>query len=325
MNVLNEIKHRVKLKAYDFNILKSPQLVSKCVVMYHGIDLIENRMFNRRFFSMKHLEGHLNYFKKTYNLLSLQDIMDEKNLSKVKLNVAITFDDGYMNNFKYAFPLFEKYKIPVHFYVTGINNSDNPIKILWGDLINISEQYITDDLLIFGKRFTKGKESSGFTDLKKYIRNNAICGTWQYDELIAILNKKSNNVLVNEGVFDYWKLLSDEQIKIISQSNYVKIGSHGYWHNNLSSLRYKQACEDILRSKQYLENLTQYTVDSIAYPDGSYTREVSKYANDIGFKYQCAVDYKYEEDKNTSYITDRLGLYPLVTPKYIDYLINTGK
>ena len=119
--------------------------------------------------------------------------------------------------------------------------------------------------------------------------------------------------------------MSDEQIKIISKSRYVKIGSHGYWHNNLSSLPYQKACEDVLNSKNYLENLTQYTIDSIAYPDGSYTREVSKYANDIGFNYQCAVDYKFKEDKNTPYIIDRLGLYPVLTPKYINHTINKGK
>ncbi len=323
-DIINTIKHRLKLTAFDLNLVKSPITKSKIVLMYHGIDLNENRKFNGRFFSVKHFEEQLVYFKKHYNILSLEDLMDNKNMSANKLNVAITFDDGYLNNFIYAFPLLEKYQIPSHIFVTGLNNSSNSIKILWGDLVDITEKFINENLGLFNDTFKKSKYN-GFTELKKFIRDNKIIGTPQYDEMINVLNEMSGNVIEQEGLFDYWRLMSDENIKAVARSNYVKIGSHGYWHNNLSSQPYEEACGELLKSKSYLENLTQYEVDSIGYPDGSYTREVSKYAYDIGFKYQCAVNYKFEEDKTTPYITDRLGLYPIVTPKFIDYQISISE
>jgi peptidoglycan/xylan/chitin deacetylase (PgdA/CDA1 family) len=324
LEIINTIKHRLKLTAFDLNLIKSPVTRSKIVLMYHGIDLNENRKFNSRFFSIDHFEKQLIYFKKNYNLVSLEDLMDNRNLSSDRLNIAITFDDGYLNNFTYAFPLLEKYQIPSHIFITGLNNFNNPIKILWGDLVDITEKFINKNLGLFNSTFKKSKHN-GFKDLKKYIRDNKIIGTPQYDEMINVLNEMSSNVIEQENLFDYWRLMSDENIKAIARSNYVKIGSHGYWHNNLSSQPYEEACLELVKSKQYLENLTQYEVNSIGYPDGSYTREVSKYANDIGFKYQCAVTYKFEADRTTPYITDRLGLYPVVTPKFIDHQINTAK
>jgi hypothetical protein len=36
----------------------------KCILMYHGIDQVENRLFNDRFFSADNFEEHLKFYKK---------------------------------------------------------------------------------------------------------------------------------------------------------------------------------------------------------------------------------------------------------------------
>jgi len=321
MDLINYIKHNIKIKAVDFNIIKPKISKQKAVLMYHGIDLEENKRYNTRFFSKKHFERHLIYYKKNYNIISLEDFIDNKNCVNDKLNIAITFDDGYRNNYLYAFPLLEKYQIPAHFFITGMNNSNINYKILWSDALEIASSVIDKPLNLFGKEFIKEKDK-GFRSLKEYIKKYPISGTDAYIEFINVLNIESNNIFLNEKYHCYWELMTDEDIKNIYRSQFVKIGSHGFWHNNLASLSYKNACQEIEQSKKYLENITQYEINAIGYPDGSYTKEISSFAYQIGIKYQCAVEYKYKEDINNPNITDRIGLYPKASPKYLNYIIN---
>ena len=87
------------------------------ILMYHGISLSKNNPFNSRHTYIKDFEKQLIYLKKHTNIVSIKDYFKE-NFHPTKINVAITFDDGYLNNFKYALPLLEKYKIPASFYCT---------------------------------------------------------------------------------------------------------------------------------------------------------------------------------------------------------------
>ena len=79
--------------------------------------------------------------------------------------------------------------------------------------------------------------------------------------------------------------------------------------------------DEIVKSKEYLESLTQYEVDSIAYPDGSYSQRLLDEAISIGYRYQCAVDYRFLEDESLPHLHNRLGLYPPCTEHYINYKI----
>ena len=109
---------------------------------------------------------------------------------------------------------------------------------------------------------------------------------------------------------EHWQLMNDDEIKATSKSKYVSIGSHGYYHNNLGVINFEKACEEIRKSKAYLENLTQYGIDSIAYPDGSYSRPVVEFAAAQGIKYQMAADgFRFEEDKTDNRLRNRFGVY----------------
>ena len=149
--------NRIKNKLYREGIIKpKSQKGSKCILMYHGIDKYENMDYNARFFSEKNFKNQLIYFKKNYNIVSLDDYFKNKNLSSNKLNIAITFDDGYKNNFKYALPILEKLKVPAIFYITGLNNTND--KIIWADLIDIATPFIKGEITFQGKIFNKNNE-----------------------------------------------------------------------------------------------------------------------------------------------------------------------
>ena len=314
----NMIK-RIEDKLIWEGILKPKyQKGKKSIVMYHGVDKIENRSFNARFFSARNFEKHLKYYKKYFNVVSLADYFDNRNLDESKVNIAITFDDGYANNLKYAVPLLEKYAIPATFFITGLNTKED---ILWADLVDICSCYISTKEVCFNNHQFSQDDQGKFPALKDYIKKNRFMGTDHFEELKNELLSLSKVNFSDAELVDYWKLLSPEEIKTMSNSSFVNIGSHGFYHNNLGNIELSYARDEILRSKEYLESLTQYEICSIGYPDGNYSKELREEALNLGFKNQCAVDYQFEEDKTLTYIENRIGLYPISTTHYINYQI----
>jgi len=93
--------------------------------MYHGVDLDENTLFNTRFFSAKHFEEHLIFFKQNYKIITVTQAFDPQFIND-KNCVCLTFDDGYVNNLTYAYPLLVKHNIPAAIYITAIGSKQNP-------------------------------------------------------------------------------------------------------------------------------------------------------------------------------------------------------
>src|ERR1700709_1721359 len=77
------------------------------MVIYHGVCLQDHTRFNPIFIKQKTLEKHFQFYKKCFNVISIDDFYQEK-FSNDKFNICITFDDGYANNHKYVLYLLTK-------------------------------------------------------------------------------------------------------------------------------------------------------------------------------------------------------------------------
>ena len=94
-------------------------------------------------------EQQMEYFCRKYEILSLADltqhIMQAKRLPKRA--VVITFDDGYLDNYLYAYPILNKYHIPATiFLTTGQISSD---KLFWWDKVGYIIQNTSERQLNF--------------------------------------------------------------------------------------------------------------------------------------------------------------------------------
>src|SRR5437868_5123786 len=62
--------------------------------------------------SPDHLENIILYFKKLdYDFISLDELSSRKKKPRKKF-VVFTFDDGYVDNYTYAYPIFKKHNVP---------------------------------------------------------------------------------------------------------------------------------------------------------------------------------------------------------------------
>jgi peptidoglycan/xylan/chitin deacetylase (PgdA/CDA1 family) len=279
------------------------------ILMYHGIDRVGCVDFNRRHTSKNDFARHVKFLKKYCHIISLQDFFQKKFIAG-KPNVALTFDDGYRNNYLYAKPILEAAKVCGTFYITGLNTTaDN---ILWADYLNIVSTLTEQIISIDGEKFAQrnGKYHSLDTGKNLYSIIKDERANYEYKQLMMRAFFNIQDFRKNSEFDDYWKLMSDEEIIQCGNSKYIEIGSHGFLHNNLGTISLDLATKEISDSKNYLENLTQKGIVSIGYPDGSYTRETLDAAEKIGFLYQTAAEgFLFNEDETDSRIRDRKGIY----------------
>ncbi len=323
LDTVNKLISHHKVRKGYFTKKSGKRLV---IVMYHGIDLKEETRFNQRFFSKGNFEQQISAFRKHFHILSHQDLMDN-NLSDSKLNVVITFDDGYLNNLTYAVPVLEKYDAHAYFFITGVGSLSPDI--LWADAIDIVSKYAQQGstLELKGIQFElDGVEfvnKDTLQNVKTFVKQSNVAG---YAEKEHIVNQLLSlyDFRKEKELNDYWQLMNDEQIKMMSGSKCVTIGSHGFYHNNLGSLSNTDAVQEVLRSKKYLEGIIQKEVSTIGFPDGSYTTDLNDTLLQEGFTVQFLVDHHYADKGARGYVYDRLGLYPYMgnTHQLLHRIIN---
>ena len=149
IKALFELNHM--LKQNKFNFLKpSTPGPHVAILMYHGVVKEQPDKFNYRHVSCSDFEVQLKLLKQHCNVISVKDLFLNK-LSTERLNVVITFDDGFKNNFLYAAPILEKYNLPASFYVTG--STDDGFEWLWPDFLNIMSRHVFEPVEICGRIF----------------------------------------------------------------------------------------------------------------------------------------------------------------------------
>jgi peptidoglycan/xylan/chitin deacetylase (PgdA/CDA1 family) len=90
--------------------------------MYHQVDRIESVEL---IISSEKLEAQFKFLAENgYHSYHLSELIQLQKL-RAKKNIVITFDDGYVNQLKYAYPLLQKYKLKATFFI--------PLKYIGGE------------------------------------------------------------------------------------------------------------------------------------------------------------------------------------------------
>lgn len=97
-----------------------------------------------------------------------------------------------------------------------------------------------------------------------------------YTNMFPILKKYNAKATISviTGCINTPGHLTSEQIKEMSDSGLVSIQTHTETHPDLSSLKYDDLLNEIVRSSETIENITGVPVTVVCYPYGKYNDEV---------------------------------------------------
>ena len=278
-----------KLGFFDlYNIYKNYSNPQATILMYHrvnsnrdnwSIDTTDTKLF----------EKEMKYLKRTYNFLSLEDLADKikKKERLPKRSVVITFDDGYKDNYKEAYPILKKYKIPATIFLTSSFIEKD--KIFWWDQIGYTLFHSKSKKVKIEKigeiDISYVKENQKYFD--KIIEKFKVLPEEKRNEILIKLIKKLNVKIPND-IFKNISLSWDE-INEMSKEN-IDFGAHTVNHLILTNLSIKKAKSEILESKKEIEKRLGKKISTFSYPNGlraDYNNEIIKILKENKFK--CAV------------------------------------
>ena len=89
------------------------------IVMYHYVRPIKGSKHpNIKGLELENFKKQINFFLKKTNIISQTDLIEIIGSKKIpkKPNIMLTFDDGFIDHYKYVFPHLLKKKIHACFY-----------------------------------------------------------------------------------------------------------------------------------------------------------------------------------------------------------------
>ncbi len=216
----------------------------------------------------EYLENVVNFFlSHDYDVISLDQL--SHNLQRDKINkkfVIFTFDDGYIDNLTYAYPIFKRYHIPFTIYIT--TGFPDRSAVLWWYLLEemiLERDFITFEIEgeIFNFHCAAFEEKEKvFLKVLAIIKNSHENNYWGRIQQIFVSNRIDIHKKTEELILDW------QQIRELSNDPLVTIGSHTVHHYCLSKLSEAGVRHEILESKRKLESHIDREVRHFAYPFG---------------------------------------------------------
>jgi peptidoglycan/xylan/chitin deacetylase (PgdA/CDA1 family)/CelD/BcsL family acetyltransferase involved in cellulose biosynthesis len=246
--------------------LKRRREASARILYYHRVNNDGDPFFPA--ISTALFEQEMRYLAKHYKVVSLSDLLTRLVDGPPERTLAITFDDGYLDNYENAFPVLEKYGLPATIFLTT-GSIDDSHQVLWferlaGAVKRTSSEYL--DLEIdLPRRFWMR------TTTERLEANNGIFAVLRRlpdRERRTWLDVILRQLGAPEADPDrHGKMLTWDQVRFM-KSRGIDFGGHTVTHPFISQLTPKEVAWEVGECKRRIENELQLPVASFAYPNG---------------------------------------------------------
>lgn len=244
------------------------------VLLYHGVTVNEQSgivNFSGKHINAKLFEDQISFIKKNCCILSMDDVVEIYNSGKIwpKNSVAITFDDGFQNNYLNAVPILDMFDVPATFYIcAGMINTN---LMFWVDIIEdcINRTKIKilktsiNGLTLFKLKSLEDKIHA-IDEIKRYCKSSSS------DKKRIIIEELIDETSIKPSVeasTDY-KMMTWEELRNLNKNRLFTVGGHTLYHDIMTSLNIDKVKEDTDATLALIDfNLNQKTFH-YSYPEG---------------------------------------------------------
>lgn len=254
------------------------------VLMFHQVNHSNNAMglsINPDLF-----EELVVFLKSRYELINFDQAVERLTTNDQPTGCVLTFDDGYRDNYDFAFPILKKHAAPATIFVT-LDALDSGI-FGWGmfDKAIISTNAESLDLQSFGLGTVRlaGQERQPLIhELHRSLKTLSDSHKREIvDYVIANYGDENNTCRT---------MLTWDEAKEMADSTLVTIGAHTITHPILSRTNSNQAHNEIIEGKTRIEGRLGLPVHYFAYPNGSrsdFNDEHVAMAQSAGYRAACS-------------------------------------
>ena len=229
------------------------------------------------------------------NPVSLSDLVSGMmNGATLKRAVAITFDDGYVDNLSAGAPVLEEYDVPATMFVVSSKRGRG---FWWDELARIiySASALPAELAltIKGRGFQRSIQQSD----EQASRNRLIVDLYRRLRPLSSRDKEDSMIQLGEwaGVpFDpempepSTRTMFPEELVELASSRLLDVGSHSLTHPILPTIPSDSVQVEVRRSKSELEDIIGKPVSKFSYPDGATSRAVQAEVRSAGYMCACS-------------------------------------
>ena len=243
----------------------------------------------------EHFQQHMEHIQRNYRPMRLtelvtvlvQDMLPRK-------GIVVTFDDGYIDNYTFAYPILERFQIPATIFITSGYVGSNR-EYWWDELERIifTPEHLPEKLKtsIDGEYIelllpTTSREQRKLTHkaMHAFLRN---LRSEDRDKMLSSLAEWAG--VENNGRQEYRSMNADEIVGL-SKSGVIDIGAHTITHPVLAALSAEEQSDEIVGSQKKLESILGRSVNTIAFPygnTGDFTPQTLEIVRQAGFKAAC--------------------------------------
>ena len=247
---------------------------------------------------------HVDILRRHFTLVHLDDWLRARSAGQPlpQRACAITFDDGWRDNYDHAFPVLQAAGAPATIYLVS-------------DLVGTSYSFWPNTLarLLLANDVAANPRLPDW--LRAEMRAYAVIDTAAVDAIIASCKLRPDAEMqavvdaANGGPPAARDLLSWEEVDAMSRSGLVRFGSHTRWHTRASGMTSDAQLQDeILGSRARLQLRLGYVPQSFCYPNGEVSEGALKVVRS-GYLGAVTTERGWNPPRADAHLLRRVGVH----------------
>jgi peptidoglycan/xylan/chitin deacetylase (PgdA/CDA1 family) len=250
---------------------------SRAVVLtYHGVlgGAADYDYLNHNFIAAESFDAQMRYICRHYRPIALRDLVKayREGRTPPARSVAVTFDDGFANNYSVAFPILRRHSIPFTVFVaTGL--LDTPGAMLWTErakrsLFFYPERSVSLNLDGTARTLDLSSPAARADASKSVLQRLKRLPPTARNRALDDLERSCGARPVQDHERERYDFLTWAQAREMASAG-VEIGSHTVNHPILTTLDAGALRDELVESKHQIETALGEECVSFAYPNGS--------------------------------------------------------
>jgi peptidoglycan/xylan/chitin deacetylase (PgdA/CDA1 family) len=280
---------------------RHPRGTSPFIVCYHRVvedfERSATGTIPSMLISTRMLERQIDWLAKRFEIMSLDELGArlENGRPFQKPAGAITFDDGYGDVYRHAYPILKRKGIPAGFFVvTGLVDTRRPqlFDRLYLLLRTFQRRRAPLGLTLGRALESVGTGAAELTRLHLMADDpfrvmTAVLTTFPRRQVEMAITALENELPFNSDLLDEMTPLTWENIETMHRGG-MSIGSHTNSHLLLTSETLETAKRELVESKRLLESHLK-TARHFAYPDGRFNAAVVQAVRQAGYAFGYSI------------------------------------
>lgn len=243
------------------------------ILLFHGVITRQRwqvRNYNQKHVSVARFAEIIEDLAEHGTAVSMPEIVKaSENGTQIPTRAfAITFDDGFENNYTLAAPVLERMNIPSTFYVTTGFIDDNAAS--WVDLIDQAVEAMDEITLdlpfskLQGTFRTTEEKIELLNRIRSLIKNDSTIDPYRFAEQFR--KQLGMGPFVPDSELD--QKMTWEQVRQLSEHDLFTVGGHSHTHRILDFLEKEDLEHEIAISIEKVSDAIGTTPTHYSYPEG---------------------------------------------------------